>query len=328
MVEKVMDVPETGAINRAPTAQDGEVVLRTHNLTKHYKQRIAVNNLDLEVRRGEIFGFLGPNGAGKTTTIRMALGLIAPTGGNIEILGQDIATHGARILPRVGALVETPALYLYMSGRNNLRAVASVLGGVPEKRIDAVLELVGLQSRQKDRVRTYSLGMKQRLGVAIALLQDPDLLILDEPANGLDPAGIVEMRDLMHRLSAEGKTVFISSHLLTEVQQICTRVAIINLGKLVTVATIEELTTGHGEYTVTVERTQEALALIQQQAWGKNAHVDEHGAIVTQSPDGRGRDLNLFLVNAGFVPDALTQATQDLEQVFLRLTNSGSGGVQ
>ena len=318
-----MDVPETHT-----TTQAGEVVLRTYNLTKQYGQRIAVNNLDLEVRRGEIFGFLGPNGAGKTTTIRMALGLIAPTGGSIEILGQDIATHGSRILPRVGALVETPALYLYMSGRNNLRAVASVLGGVPEKRIDAVLELVGLQSRQKDRVRTYSLGMKQRLGVAIALLQDPDLLILDEPANGLDPAGIVEMRDLMHRLSAEGKTVFISSHLLPEVQQICTRVAIINLGKLVTVATIEELTAGHGEFTVAVERTQEALALIQVQAWGKNAHLDERGAIVTQAPQGHGRDLNLFLVNAGFVPDALAQTTQDLEQVFLRLTNTGSGGVQ
>ena len=328
MTEKIMDVPEAGAMNRAPTAQASEVVLHTHNLTKHYKQRIAVNNLSLEVQRGEICGFLGPNGAGKTTTIRMALGLIAPTSGSIEILGQDIAAHGARILPRVGALVETPALYLYMSGRNNLRAVASVLGGVPEKRIDAVLELVGLQSRQKDRVRTYSLGMKQRLGVAIALLQDPDLLILDEPANGLDPAGIVEMRDLMHRLSAEGKTVFISSHLLTEVQQICTRVAIINLGKLVTVATIEELTTGHGEFTVTVERTEEALALLQKQVWGKNAHIDEHGAIVTQAPEGRGRDLNLFLVNAGFAPDSLTQATQDLEQVFLRLTNTGSGGVQ
>ncbi len=324
MVEKVMDVP--GTIITGQHAS--EVVLRTRNLSKYYGQRIAVNNLDLEVYRGEIFGFLGPNGAGKTTTIRMALGLIAPTGGNVEILGQDVATDGAHILPRVGALVETPALYLYMSGRNNLRAVGAVLGGVPEKRIDAVLEMVGLQSRQKDRVRTYSLGMKQRLGVAIALLQDPDLLILDEPANGLDPAGIVEMRDLMHRLAAENKTVFISSHLLTEVQQICTRVAIVNLGKLVTVATIEELTTGHGEFTVKVERAQEALALVRTQKWGQSAHIDEHGAIVTVAPEGRGRDLNLFLVNAGFVPDALAQSTQDLEQVFLRLTNNGVGGVQ
>ncbi len=250
MVENVMIAPGTIAAR----ARTGEVVLRTRDLVKQYGQRLAVNNLNLEVYRGDIFGFLGPNGAGKTTTIRMALGLIAPTSGSVEILSHDVIKHRAEILPRVGALVETPALYLYMSGRNNLRAVASVLGGVPDKRIDAVLEMVGLRVRQKDRVRTYSLGMKQRLGVAMALLQDPEVLVLDEPANGLDPAGIVEMRDLMHRLTEEGKTVFISSHLLTEVQQICTRVAIINLGKLVTETTVEELLTGRGEFTVTVER--------------------------------------------------------------------------
>jgi ABC-type multidrug transport system ATPase subunit len=324
MVDKVITVP---AMN-IPPMDTGDVVLRTTNLTKQYGKRIVVNNLNLEVNRGEIMGFLGPNGAGKTTTIRMALGLIAPTAGSVEILGQDVASHGARILPRVGALVETPALYLYMSGRNNLRAVASVLGGVPASRIDAVLELVGLRYRQKDRVRTYSLGMKQRLGVAMALLQDPDLLILDEPANGLDPAGIVEMRDLMHRLTSEGKTVFISSHLLPEVQQICTRVAIINLGKLVKVSTIEELISGHGEFAVTVERTADAVALVKAQPWGKDAHLDNHGALITKAPGQRGRDLNLFLVNAGFVPETITQSTQDLEQVFLELTNSGTGEIQ
>src|SRR6266699_5409915 len=323
MAEKVMTVPEINT----PRTFTGDIVLRTNNLTKQYGKRIAVKNLNLEVRRGEIMGFLGPNGAGKTTTIRMALGLIAPTTGSVEILGQEVATHGSRILPRVGALVETPALYLYMSGRNNLRAVASVLGGVPASRIDAVLDLVGLRARQRDRVRTYSLGMKQRLGVAIALLQDPDLLILDEPANGLDPAGIVEMRDLMHRLSAEGKTVFISSHLLPEVQQICTRVAIINLGKLVTESTIEDLTKGHGEFAVTLEHAEMALAAIQEQAWGKGARLDASGALITPAPDERGRDLNLFLVNEGFVPDTIIQSTQDLEQVFLRLTNGGSGGI-
>src|SRR6266704_4140752 len=264
MVENVMTAPDTAAARM----RTGEVVLRTRDLVKQYGQRLAVNNLNLEVYRGDIFGFLGPNGAGKTTTIRMALGLIAPTSGSVEILGHDVFKHRAEILPRVGALVETPALYLYMSGRDNLRAVASVLGGVPDKRIDAVLEMVGLRVRQKDRVRTYSLGMKQRLGVAMALLQDPDVLVLDEPANGLDPAGIVEIRDLMHRLSAAGKTVFISSHLLTEVQQICTRVAIINLGKLVTESSIEELTNGRGEFAVTLERPQEALALVQAQTWG------------------------------------------------------------
>ena len=320
MAENVLTVP-TAATH---SARSGEVALRTRNLSKQYGQRLAVDNLNLEVKRGEIFGFLGPNGAGKTTTIRMALGLIAPTSGSVEILGQDIAVHGARILPRVGALVETPALYLYMSGRDNMRAIGSALGGVPDKRIEEVLELVGLQGRQKDRVRTYSLGMKQRLGVGIALLQDPDLLVLDEPANGLDPAGIVEMRDLMHSLAAEGKTVFISSHLLTEVQQICTRVAIINLGKLVTESTVEELTTGHGEFTVTLERAEQALALVRQQPWGTGAHLDEKGALVTPAPQKRGRDLNLFLVNAGFAPDTLAQTTQDLEQVFLRLTNNAS----
>lgn len=206
-------LPITSTIRRPGMthAHSDEVVLSTHHLTKKYGQRLAVNNLDLEIHKGDIFGFLGPNGAGKTTTIRMMLGLITPTAGNVSILGQDLAHHRALVLPRVGALIETPALYLYMSGRANLRAVGAVLGGVPDKRIDEVLELVGLRTRQKDRVRTYSLGMKQRLGIAIALLQDPELVILDEPANGLDPAGIVEMRDLMHRLSAEGKSVLISS---------------------------------------------------------------------------------------------------------------------
>ena len=324
MTNQVMTMPGMDATG----SPSGEVVLRTRNLSKHYGKRLAVDNLNLEVKRGEIFGFLGPNGAGKTTTIRMALGLIAPSAGNVEILGHDIATHRAHILPRVGALVETPALYLYMSGRNNLRAVGSVLGGVPDERIDAVLELVGLRGRQKDRVRTYSLGMKQRLGVAIALLQDPDILILDEPANGLDPAGIVEMRDLMHRLAAEGKTVFISSHMLSEVQQICTRVAIINLGRLISESSIEELISGRGEFTVKLERANEALALIQKQPWGRSARLDSTGALVTLAPEGRGRNLNLFLVNEGFAPDMLTQTTQDLEQVFLSLTNSGTGEIQ
>jgi ABC-2 type transport system ATP-binding protein len=314
-----------------PIAQrSGDVVLRTRNLSKLYGKRLAVDTLNLEVQRGEIFGFLGPNGAGKTTTIRMMLGLIAPTGGSVEILGKNIVAHRAEILSRVGALVETPALYLYLSGRNNLIAVGDALGGVPKKRIDEALELVGLQNRQRDRVRTYSLGMKQRLGVAMALLQDPDVLVLDEPANGLDPAGIVEMRDLMHNLSAEGKTVFISSHLLPEVQQICTRVAIINLGKLVTESTIEELTSGRGEFAVALEHPREALALVQAQAWGNSARLSADGILITPAPGNRGRDLNLFLVQAGFAPETISLATQDLEEVFLRLTGNGNGhgGVQ
>jgi ABC-2 type transport system ATP-binding protein len=310
------------------TARSAEVVLRTHDLAKRYGQRLAVDTLNLEIRRGDILGFLGPNGAGKTTTIRMLLGLITPTMGSIEILGRNLATQRAHLLPRVGALIETPALYLYMSGRDNLRAVGAIQGGVSTKRIDEVLDMVGLRYRQRDRVRTYSLGMKQRLGVAMALLQDPEILILDEPANGLDPAGIVEMRDLMYRLSADGKTVLISSHLLSEVQQICTRVAIINLGKLVTETSVEALTRGQGEISVQLERAQEALAVVKAQPWGHNARITSDGALITSAPGGRGKDLNLFLVNAGFAPDTLIPATQDLEQIFLQLTNGGSGDIK
>ncbi len=260
----------------------------------------------------------------------MMLHLITPTSGSVEVLGHDIATASAEVLPRVGALVETPALYLYMSGRDNLRAVGSVLGGVPESRIDEVLELVRLKGRERDKVKTYSLGMKQRLGVAMALLQDPDLLVLDEPANGLDPAGIVEMRDLLRTLSAAGKTIFISSHVLTEVRQICTRVAILDQGRLVTETTIEELVKGHGEFAVQLEpaHTREALALVRAQPWGHDARMDEQGVLITAAPDGHGRDLNLFLVHAGFAPEAIAPQAQDLEQIFLRLTNSNSGDAQ
>ncbi|HEX9069372.1 MAG TPA: ABC transporter ATP-binding protein [Ktedonobacterales bacterium] len=297
------------------------VALRTRGLSKLYGARLAVNQLDLEVRRGEIFGFLGPNGAGKTTTIRMLLGLIAPSHGSIELLGQDLSSQRATLLPRVGALIETPALYLAMNGRDNLRAVGATLGGVSDERIHELLTLVGLADRQSDRVRTYSLGMKQRLGVALALLNDPELLILDEPANGLDPAGIVEMRDLLRQLATSGKTVFISSHVLGEVRQICDRVAIINLGKLVTLSTVADLISGHGEFTVGVENPAQALATIRGQAWGASARMDGE-TIVTTAPNGRGRDLVYFLVQAGFVPDSVTPRTQDLEEVFLNLTGN------
>jgi ABC-type multidrug transport system ATPase subunit len=300
-------------------------VLATHQLSKTYGSRPAVKHLELDVRRGEIFGFLGPNGAGKTTTIRMALGLIRPTGGRVEILGQDVASHGSAVLPRVGALVEAPALYGYMSGRDNLRAFAAVLGGVPSRRLDEVLDTVDLRSRQKDRVHTYSMGMKQRLGLAIALLHDPELLLLDEPANGLDPAGIVEMRDLMRRLAADGKTIFVSSHVLAEVQQICDRVAIINLGELVRVAPVAELVGAHGEFVVRLEHAEKALDLLRRQHWGAGARL-EHGALVTNSPTGRGRDLIHFLAEAGCWPDTLTERQHDLEEIFLELTGA-TGGV-
>ncbi len=309
-------------------AATGETVLRTRDLVKQYGTRTAVNGLNLAVGRGEIFGFLGPNGAGKTTTIRMALGLITPTSGSVEILGQEVTQGRRLVLPRVGALIETPALHLYMSGHDNLRAVADILGGVPAARIQTVLSQVGLAGRQKDRVRTYSLGMKQRLGVAVALLNDPELLILDEPANGLDPAGIVEMRDLLRNLAANGKTIFISSHVLGEVQQICTRVAIINLGKLVTEATVAELTHGHGEFVVRAENPAAALTALQRQPWGTTARLGEDGAIHTAAPQGQGRHLAKALADAGVYPDQIAYQEESLEEVFLRLTSSTDGEVR
>ena len=294
-------------------------VLRTRALSKSYGKRLAVDRLDLEIGHAELFGFLGPNGAGKTTTIRMALGLIAPTSGAVEILGHDVRKHRAEVLPRVGALVESPALYGYLSGRDNLRAFGDLLGGVSRRRIDEVLEIVALKGRERDRVKTYSMGMKQRLGLAIALLNDPELLILDEPANGLDPAGIVEMRDLLRGLVAAGKTVFISSHVLSEVQQICTRVAIINHGKLIRVATVSDLVQAPGEYEVKVASPLDLLAALRLQTWASNARAED-GYVVTSAPEGRGRDLIKFLVENGHNPDSVSPRHRDLEDIFLSLT--------
>jgi ABC-2 type transport system ATP-binding protein len=297
--------------------------LRAIALSKAYGKRLAVDHLDLQVDRGELFGFLGPNGAGKTTTIRMALGLIAPTNGSVEILGVEVRRNRAKVLPRVGALVESPALYGYLSGRNNLRAFGDLLGGVGEKRIDEVLEIVSLKGRDKDKVRTYSMGMKQRLGLAVALLNNPDLLILDEPANGLDPAGIVEMRDLLRGLAADGKTVFISSHVLTEVQQICTRVAIINHGKLVRLAPVAELLDAPGEFAIQVDAPDALVSALRLQPWGQEARVED-GLVIARAPEGRGRNLIAFLVQNGHNPDSVSERQRDLEDIFLSLTGGES----
>ena len=301
----------------------GVPALKTNALSKVYGKRLAVDRLELEVEGGELFGFLGPNGAGKTTTIRMSLGLIEPTSGSVEILGKEVRRHRTEILPRVGALVESPALYGYLSGRDNLRVVGDLLGGVREKRIDEVLEIVSLTGRDRDKVRTYSMGMKQRLGLALALLSDPDLLILDEPANGLDPAGIVEMRDLLRGLAASGKTVFISSHVLSEVQQICTRVAIINHGRLIRVAPVVELLEAGGDFEVSVESPQDVVAILQSQEWGRAARIDG-GLVVTRAPEDKGRNLIAFLVENGHTPDTVSARHKDLEDIFLSLTGGES----
>src|SRR3990170_5892647 len=218
-----------------------DVVLRTVGLSKRYGRLLALADLDLEVRRGQVYGFLGPNGAGKTTTIALVLGLIAPSAGHVEMFGLDARTHLSEALRRTGAVLEGPSFYPLLSGRDNLRVWGALSGGVEEKRLDEVLDLVGLQARGRDKVRTYSLGMKQRLGLAAALLHDPELLVLDEPTNGLDPAGMREVREVIRELGKSGKTVFVSSHLLGEVEQMCDHVGIVKSGRLLTQGSVTAL---------------------------------------------------------------------------------------
>lgn len=217
-------------------------VLSVRNVTKRIGKKNIVEQISFEVQEGEVFGFLGPNGAGKTTTIRMLVGLIRPTEGEILIGGYSVQRHFQQAMRQVGCIVENPELYSYLSGWENLKQFARMLGDVPDERLHELVQMVNLQDRIHDKVKTYSLGMKQRLGIAQALIGRPRLLILDEPTNGLDPAGIRELREFIRKLvEKENISVFISSHLLSEVQMICDRVAIINHGKMVKVATIDEL---------------------------------------------------------------------------------------
>jgi len=220
-------------------------VIEVSGLRKEYRRvrggrTVAVDGLDLEVPEGGVFGFLGPNGSGKTTTIRCLLGLVRPSHGAMAVLGRPSPAALDDVMPRIGSIVETPALFPTMTGRENLRLLAAI-DRIPARRVDDVLEAVGLAERGRDKVRRYSLGMKQRLGLAAALLKDPALLVLDEPANGLDPAGIREIRELLRRLGAEGRTVFVSSHLLAEVEQTCDRVAIIKRGRCILSGRVDDV---------------------------------------------------------------------------------------
>src|SRR6059058_5285216 len=224
----------------------GTLAVATRGLRKSYGSRLALDGLDLSVPSGVVYGFLGPNGAGKTTTMRLLTGLLHPDAGAIELLGRPFRRGDRQRLFEVGALVESPSFYPYLSGRANLRALAAAGAPVPRGRIEELLELVGLGERANDKVSGYSLGMKQRLGIAGALLSDPRLLLLDEPANGLDPAGIVAMRDTLRRLAASGRTVFVSSHILGEVRQLADIVGIIAQGRLVREGPMEELLASKG----------------------------------------------------------------------------------
>jgi ABC-2 type transport system ATP-binding protein len=244
------DASQTG--QAASVSPSGTLAIETHGLSKHFGQRKAVDELTISIPGGTIAGFVGPNGAGKTTTIRLLLGLVRPNEGSATILGKPL-TDPRSYLPRVGALIEAPAFYPSLSGRTNLEVLAR-LGGHPRSRISQVLEMVELSDRAKDPVRKYSQGMKQRLGVAMALLPDPDLLILDEPANGLDPLGIIQMRDLLRHLREQGKTIFLSSHLLGELEQVTDWLVMLHQGKALFSGSAHELLDRRGEEASLEER--------------------------------------------------------------------------
>jgi ABC-2 type transport system ATP-binding protein len=291
-------------------------------LTKHYGNGIvAVQSLDLNVFRGEVYGFLGPNGAGKTTTLRMLLGLIRPTAGSATVAGA--APGSPRSLGMVGAIVETPAFYPYLSGYDNLRVIAG-LSGAPASRIGAALDQVEMTPRAKHKFSTYSMGMKQRLGVASALLKEPELLILDEPTNGLDPQGMADMRNLIIQLGQGQRTVLISSHLLNEVELMCSRVGVIQKGKLVAEGTVEELR-GVARLTIRAQPIERARALLESEVGAENVTAQGDGTLTLKVDLARTAEINRILVQAGLAVTELRSATQSLEEVFIELTGTEGG---
>ena len=306
------DVPRSSEESRP----DASSLVRTRGLTKRYGGITAVNDLDLSVGRGEVYGFLGPNGAGKTTTLKMLLGLIRPTSGSAKVLGRAPGTPGG--LAKIGALVESPAFYPYLSGKNNLKVMARY-SGVSNRRVAEVLETVELSGRAKSRYRKYSLGMKQRLGVAAALLKDPDLLILDEPTNGLDPKGMADMRVLIRRLGKDERTVLLSSHLLGEVEQVCDRVGVIHKGRLISEGAVEDLRGGEA-LLVRAEPLEEA-ARIAGRLEGVEGVEKTNGALRLKTAPERAAEINAKLVSAGLRVSELRPAERSLETAFLELTD-------
>ena len=347
------DASVTGATDASasPAATGGaggrEVVLATHGLTKRYGKRLAVNGLSLDVRRGDVFGLLGPNGSGKSTTLRMVLGLVWPTAGSISLFGDDHSQSDQRraALRRVGAVVEQPAFYPYLSARENLRGVA-IFAGLPgsdetRKRVDEAIGYVGLTERANDSYRKYSLGMKQRLGIAAALLTQPELVLLDEPTNGLDPAGMVEVRALIQQLAQRGITVLLASHLLHEVQQVCTRVAIMKEGTLLAQGEVSDLLSAQIGVQLGFAdpaMLQKALTTLQAAKattpWLRDAKAiaPEPGGWVppggqmlfVDAPLDHAAGINALLAEQGVYAAELRRREGSLEQYFLALTGNGS----
>ena len=300
-------------------------VIEVRGLRKEYRagrgrRTLALDGVDFEVPEGGVFGFLGPNGAGKTTTIRCLLHLARPTAGRCRVLGVDPQVHFDRVQRRVGSLIETQALFPAFSGHRNLAHLARIYR-LPRGRVDDVLERVGLADRSGDPLCTYSLGMRQRLGIAAALLKDPELLILDEPANGLDPEGIVEVRHLLNRLGAEGRTVFVSSHQLAEVQQMCQQIAVLAHGRCVAAGLVGDVLASVGNSGV-VARVDDPLAAVDALAReGIDAWVDHEGLVRSALPSDEAPLLARALALHDIYPRELRSGGTSLEEAFLELTS-------
>jgi ABC-2 type transport system ATP-binding protein len=307
---------------------NGEPAVRTTGLTKRWRSgQVAVKDLDLEVPRGSVYGFLGPNGSGKTTTIRMLLGLINATDGEISVLGQPVPGAVAQILPRVGALIEGPAFQPYLSGRANLHRLdrwdASSDPRSSAARIDAVLERVGLRSAENKRYRNYSLGMKQRLGIAAALLQPRELLILDEPTNGLDPQGTREIRTLVRDLAEDGTTVLVSSHLLSEVEQICSHIGVMRAGSLVAQGLLDEVRRQAGPQEIRIKTPDVEIALRVLRARGLNPRMTKPQEVTSDVGSDPVEAVSAALAQADVAIRGFRVVRADLEDLFVSLTGEG-----
>jgi ABC-2 type transport system ATP-binding protein len=299
-----------------------DMAITTFGLTRRFGKMTAVDNLALRVPRGSVYGFLGPNGAGKTTTIRMLLGLIRPHAGEVHLLGEPLPRRRMAVLPRIGALVESPSLYPNLTGRENLEVTRRLIDA-PHAHIERVLRIVHLESAAGRQVQGYSMGMRQRLGIALALLNDPELLILDEPSNGLDPSGMQEMRELITHLSKDhGCTILLSSHLLTEVEQVATHIGIVQNGRLLIQGTLDDLHAQTEDHLVLgVEQVDQAQALLQQAGWS----VQRNGSPrLTVATNGRSDValINNQLVRAGLNVFHLSLAQPTLEDIFVTLTHT------
>ena len=309
-----------------------QTVLKIENLSKYFGKRKIIDDISFETYSGEVFGFLGPNGAGKTTTIKMIMGLLSKDSGQIYINGIDAQKDFEGAMANIGGIVENPETYNYLTGLQNLRQYKRVRDGVTNARIDEVIEIAGLRNRINDKVKKYSLGMKQRLGIAQSIMHHPKVLILDEPTNGLDPAGIKELRDILKKMAHEENVgVFVSSHLLSEMELMCDRVGIIVNGKLIDVKTVTELTSSAGGeliYRFTVNPVGRAVETLLSLGYSpEKITVNERYIEVKLDDENKINEINKAFINGGISLTGLVKLEHNLEEVFIELTNGGGGQI-